>query len=183
MGMLRLPLLALAAALVAPALLPSSADAQRGWRQGRDSMRAPMRARMVRTTRTVRNNGNVTTTRTVRRDGRSTTTTVRTDRRHRRYRNHHRVVVGPQYAPPPRPRHARRHRAHRRGVVWIPGHWTWDVDCYVWEPGRWVPRRHARHYQPGRWVLQGNQYVWIEGRWERNRDRRDRRRRRGQRYY
>jgi hypothetical protein len=28
-------------------------------------------------------------------------------------------------------------KPHRRGLVWVPGHWKYTRRGYVWRPGRW----------------------------------------------
>jgi hypothetical protein len=70
-------------------------------------------------------------------------------------------------APPP-PRFVRA-PPPRRGYVWAPGYWRWDVRAHrhVWADGYWVRARPGYRYRPAHWVRHGRQWRFRQGYWAR----------------
>lgn len=62
---------------------------------------------------------------------------------------------------PPAPRHEVM-PPHRRGYVWVAGHWEWRNHRHQWVNGTWIRERRGYMY---------NQPTWVErdGRWNMNR--------------
>ena len=56
-------------------------------------------------------------------------------------------------------------RAHRRGLVWLPGYWGWNGRAYVWVSGHYERARHGYGYVPPNWQLAGNVWVFQPGYW------------------
>jgi hypothetical protein len=67
----------------------------------------------------------------------------------------------PMYEPVPAP---------REGLIWAPGHYTWDNGRYVWQSGRWIASRpgfawQAAHWEQradGSWYLVGGHWVQTD---------------------
>ena len=71
------------------------------------------------------------------------------------------------FSPPPMPTHRCEQgpARHRRGFVWIEGHYDWRYDHYVWVEGHWKSKRHGQHWINGHWKWRNHSWVWIQGRW------------------
>ncbi|HSH91347.1 MAG TPA: YXWGXW repeat-containing protein [Ramlibacter sp.] len=52
--------------------------------------------------------------------------------------------------------------AHRRGHVWVPGHWEWQGNGHVWVQGHFIPER--------RWARNDQDRDGIPNRYDRDRD-------------
>lgn len=71
----------------------------------------------------------------------------------------------PTEPPPP----ARIERVtHRRGHVWVAGHYQWNNFRWVWAPGHWERARHGHRWEPGCWERSGDRYAWHPGTWHRD---------------
>ncbi|MBU0746279.1 MAG: YXWGXW repeat-containing protein [Gammaproteobacteria bacterium] len=81
----------------------------------------------------------------------------------------HPAPIRAQYHAPPPPRHEATPR-HRRGMVWVPGHWEWRGHRHVWMQGHWVKARHGYHYRQPRWVEHGGRWNMQPGGWDRDGD-------------
>jgi len=73
-----------------------------------------------------------------------------------------------QVAPPP-PRHEVV-PGHRRGHVWVPGHWVWRGHQHHWMPGHWVVARPGYRYHGPRWAERDGRWLYERGRWDRDGD-------------
>ena len=74
-------------------------------------------------------------------------------------------------APPPAP--VREYApGHRRGHVWVPGHWEWQGNSHVWVAGHFLRARPGYAYRQPQWSHHGDRWSYHGGRWIRgDRDR------------
>ena len=73
-----------------------------------------------------------------------------------------------EVAPPPL-----RHEvvpSHRRGHVWVPGHWVWRGYRHHWVPGHWVVARRGYRYNSPHWSERNGRWYYESGRWDRDGD-------------
>lgn len=75
--------------------------------------------------------------------------------------------------PPPPPRHEAE-APHRRGHIWVPGHWEWRGRGHTWVPGHYLAVRSGYYYEQPRWEQHGDRWSYRSGRWARGRGDRDR---------
>lgn len=73
------------------------------------------------------------------------------------------MVMGPRTLPPAPLRI--KPRNHRRGHIWVQGHYTWRGGQRVWVNGHWVRQRPGWFYVQGRYDWVGGRWVWRPGRW------------------
>lgn len=68
--------------------------------------------------------------------------------------------------PPPATRAER--AEHRRGHVFVGGHWQRrDHRRWVWIPGHYERERPGHVYIEGRWRTGRHGHVWVDGQWRR----------------
>ncbi len=93
----------------------------------------------------------------------------------------HWTVAGRAVAPPPTYRGPRslppgprrvKPRAHRRGFIWVTGHYAFTSVGRRWIPGRWVRQRAGWFYVQGRYRWANGRWQWTNGRWMRRRGQR-----------
>jgi hypothetical protein len=70
------------------------------------------------------------------------------------------------YVAPPPPRHENA-SPHRRGHIWVPGHWEWQRNSHAWVRGHYLPVRAGYYYEQPLWEQHGDRWSYRPGRWAR----------------